>query len=157
MKLTWYDGGLMPPRPAEFSDEMVATNGQWSTRTVDGGGVMFIGSKGKLLHDTYGYNPRLLPHVAARLVRQAGAEARRASRRAHEMNWVDAAKGNDRGSSPFEYAARLIEVMLLGVVSLRARTQDRLRRARTCASPTRTLANEFLRREYRNGFKLTTV
>ena len=36
------------------------------------------------------------------------------------MNWVEAIKGKAEISSPFEYAARLIEVMLLGVVSLRA-------------------------------------
>ena len=36
------------------------------------------------------------------------------------MNWVDAAKGKTAASCPFEYAARLTEVMLLGVVALRA-------------------------------------
>ena len=44
------------------------------------------------------------------------------------MNWVDAAKGRRQASSPFEYAAKLTEVMLLGVVALRAGQQDRLRR-----------------------------
>ena len=38
----------------------------------------------------------------------------------HEMNWVEAAKGKTPASSPFEYAAKLTEVMLLGIVSLRA-------------------------------------
>ena len=28
VKMTWYDGGMMPPRPAEFSDEMVERNGR---------------------------------------------------------------------------------------------------------------------------------
>jgi len=36
------------------------------------------------------------------------------------MNWVDAAKGKGEASCPFEYAARLTEVMLLGIVALRA-------------------------------------
>jgi hypothetical protein len=36
------------------------------------------------------------------------------------MNWVGAAKGTTQASCPFEYAAKLTEVMLLGVVSLRA-------------------------------------
>ena len=36
------------------------------------------------------------------------------------MNWVEAIKGKAEASSPFEYAARLAEVMLLGVVALRA-------------------------------------
>ena len=36
------------------------------------------------------------------------------------MNWVEAIKGKAEISSPFEYAARLTEVMLLGIASLRA-------------------------------------
>ena len=36
------------------------------------------------------------------------------------MNWVEAAKGKVPASCPFEYAAKLTEVMLLGIVSLRA-------------------------------------
>ena len=44
------------------------------------------------------------------------------------MNWVDAAKGKTAASCPFEYAAKLTEVMLLGVVALKAGTEDRLRR-----------------------------
>ena len=38
----------------------------------------------------------------------------------HEMNWVDAAKGKTDISCPFEYAAKLTETMLLGVVALKA-------------------------------------
>jgi hypothetical protein len=38
----------------------------------------------------------------------------------HEMNWAEAAKGKTAASCPFEYAAKLTEVMLLGVVALRA-------------------------------------
>ena len=47
---------------------------------------------------------------------------------AHEMNWVDAIKGQAGDLVPFEYAAQLTEVMLLGVVSLRAGGEDSLRR-----------------------------
>lgn len=49
LKLTWYDGGLMPERPEELGpDEKM-------------GSVIFIGDKGKLMCGTYGDNPRLLP------------------------------------------------------------------------------------------------
>ena len=51
MKLTWYDGGLLPPRPEEMGEEKMNPTG----------GVLYIGSKGKMLQDTYGQNPRLLP------------------------------------------------------------------------------------------------
>ena len=36
------------------------------------------------------------------------------------MNWADACKGKGEASTPFDYAARLTEVMLLGIVALRA-------------------------------------
>ena len=39
------------------------------------------------------------------------------------MNWVNAIKGRDEISCPFSYAAHLTEIMLLGVVSLRAKTK----------------------------------
>jgi hypothetical protein len=51
--LIWSDGGIMPARPAELADNEMM--GDW------GGGTLFIGDKGKLLHDTYGNKPRLLP------------------------------------------------------------------------------------------------
>ena len=51
VKLTWYDGGLTPPKPAEIGDENL--NGE--------GGILYIGSKGKMMQETYGMNPRLLP------------------------------------------------------------------------------------------------
>ena len=49
--LTWYDGGFLPPKPPEMGDE----------EFNKGGGALLVGSKGKLLHDTYGEKPRLLP------------------------------------------------------------------------------------------------
>ncbi len=41
----------------------------------------------------------------------------------HEMNWVHAIKGTDQISVPFDYAAKLTEIMLLGIVSLRANSK----------------------------------
>ena len=46
----------------------------------------------------------------------------------HEMNWVHAIKGTDQISVPFDYAAKLTEIMLLGIVSLRANSKLLLRR-----------------------------
>src|SRR5262245_53824047 len=110
VKLTWYDGGLLPPKPVEL------TTGELNK----GGGALLVGSKGKLLHDTYGAKPRLLP---ASLHDSFGTPPQKLARvpdENHEMNWVDAAKGKTAVSCPFEYAAQLTEVMLLGIVALRA-------------------------------------
>ncbi len=153
--MTWYDGGLLPPRPPEFSDEMVEKNGRmvYKDEVSKDGGVMFVGSKGKLMHETYGYKPRLLPQS---LHDSYGKPKERIKRiqTTHEMNWVNAAKGTTESSSPFEYAARLVEVMLLGVVSLRARTKIYYD-AENMRITNAPWANDFLRRNYRNGWKLT--
>src|SRR5947207_10916582 len=66
------------------------------------------------------------------------------------MNWVDACKGKVEASCPFEYAARLTEVMLLGIVALRAGRKiyyDGPNMRVTNALQ----ANDFLRREYRQA------
>jgi len=116
---------------------------------------MFIGNKGKLMHETYGYKPQLLPHA---LHDSYGKPKQTIARipTSHEMNWVEAAKGNTQASSPFSYAARLVEVMLLGVVSLRARTKIYYD-AQNMRITNSQYANDFLRRDYRSGWKLTTV
>jgi predicted dehydrogenase len=142
VKLTWYDGGLKPPRPEELGEDQLKEEG----------GVLFVGSKGKLLHDTYGMNPRLLP---ATLHESVGTPAVKLPRIAttHEMNWVDAAKGKTEASCPFSYASRLTEVMLLGVVALRAGTKIHYdgEQMRITNVPG---ANDLLTREYRKGWSL---
>jgi len=157
VKLTWYDGGLLPPRPVEFSDEMIERNGRmvYKEQVDPGGGVMFIGSKGKLMHETYGYRPQLLPHKLHESYGKPKETIARI-RTTHEMNWVEAAKGTTKASSPFDYAARLVEVMLLGVVSLRARTKIYYDGQNMRITNSQS-ANDFLRREYRSGWKLSTV
>src|SRR5207253_10571581 len=85
-----------------------------------GGGALLIGSKGKLLHETYGARPRLLPDSLHKSFGKPAQKLPRIPNENHEMNWAEAAKGKTQPSSPFEYAAKLTEVMLLGVVALRA-------------------------------------
>jgi len=142
VKLTWYDGGLLPPKPLELGDEPLNRDG----------GVLYIGSKGKLMHETYGEKPRLLPKS---LQDSTGKPPEKIARikTSHEMNWVEAAQGKAEASSPFEYAARLTEVMLLGIVALRAGAKIHYD-AENMRITSPTAANEFLRREYRQGWSL---
>jgi hypothetical protein len=142
VKLTWYDGALLPPGLEALGA------GQLSKE----GGVLYVGDKGKLIHETYGANPRLLPQSLHDAV---GVPPQKFARipTSHEMNWVDACKGRAEASSPFPYAARLTEVMLLGIVSLRAggRIEYDAENMRVTNKPE---ANAFLRREYREGWAL---
>ncbi|HEY7288254.1 MAG TPA: Gfo/Idh/MocA family oxidoreductase [Vicinamibacterales bacterium] len=143
VKLTWYDGGLLPPKPPELSGEELNKTG----------GALLIGSKGKLMHDTYGKNPRLLPKSLHDSFGPPPRKLPRIPNENHEMNWVDAAKGNAEVSCPFEYAAKLTEVMLLGVVALRAGhkiTYDAAQMRVTSDDQ----ANDYLRRTPRSGWSL---
>ncbi len=143
VKLTWYDGGLLPPKPEEMGEEQLEGEG----------GVLYIGTKGKMLQNTYGARPRLLP---VELHNNTGAPRERLARiphQAHEMNWVNSIKGTDQISSPFSYAAMLTEVMLLGVVSMRAGTKIHYDAANMRVT-NNDAANEFLTRTYRAGYSL---
>jgi predicted dehydrogenase len=108
VRMTWYDGGLMPPAPAELPrGERLPDNG-----------VLYIGSKGKMYHGSHGGMPQLLPRglhddavkVAKSMERSPG----------HYEEWVAACKGGPRPVSNFDYAGPLTEIMLLGVLSLKA-------------------------------------
>jgi predicted dehydrogenase len=141
VKLTWYDGGLKPNKPEELGDEELKQEG----------GALLIGSKGKLLHDTYGYKPRLLPKSLHDSFGKPPQKLPRIAGEAHEMNWVDTAKGKVEASCPFDYAAPLTEVMLLGIVALRAGKKIYYDGANMRITNV-LQANDFLRREYRQGW-----
>jgi predicted dehydrogenase len=139
VKLTWYDGGLLPPKPDALGDKQL-------DRT---GGAMYVGSKGILIHDTYGLNPRI---VGQESMAAAPQKLPRITT-SHEVNWADAAKGKGEASTPFEYAAKLTEVMLLGIVALRAGTKIHYDGAKMRVT-NNDAANEFLKRESRRGWSI---
>jgi len=145
VRMNWYDGGLMPPRPPELPDDL-ALNRE--------GGVIFIGDKGILMHETYGSKPRLFPDA---LMQQTAAVPQTMPRieKSHELNWVSACKGQATASSPLEYAARLTEVMLLGIVALRTGQGKKiLYDAEHMQITNAPEANQYLTREYRAGWSV---
>jgi predicted dehydrogenase len=148
VKLSWCDGGLLPPKPEELGDEE-RLNGE--------GGILYIGSKGKMLQDTYGYKPRLLPRSRNDAFTRPKTTLPRIPHEEHELNWTDAIKGRQQISSPFEYAAPLTEVMLLGIASLRAGGKilyDGANMRITNTPKANSDANQFLTRDYRAGWHL---
>lgn len=108
VKMTWYDGGLMPPTPAEMPP------GQ---RLPDNG-VLYIGSKGTMFHGSHGGMPQLLP---ARLHEQAMAVPKTMERSpGHYEEWVQACKGGKRPVANFDYSGPMTETVLLGVLAMRS-------------------------------------
>ncbi len=145
VSLHWYDGGLMPQRP-----ELLPVDVELEPE----GGVIFVGERGLLMHETYGRNPRLFPET---LHEEAEVVPWRYDRieDSHEMNWASACKEGREASCPFSYAAPLTEVMLLGLVALRTGQGVRLDYDGEAMRVTNSeAANRFLTREYRQGWSL---
>jgi hypothetical protein len=153
VKMTWCDGGLMPGRPDALPESV----------TLDrGGGVILIGEKGILLHETYGSEPRLFPtslmEEARRVpqshppIQTANGPKRSAQPR---MNWIDTIRERSTTTCPFEYAGRLTETMLLGVVALRTGQGRRVDYDGEAGKITNVPdANQYLRREPRKGWDI---
>lgn len=154
VKLTWFDGGLMPERPELLPDNV---------QLDPGGGVIFYSEKGILVHGTYAANPKLCPQslmeVAAKVPKtyfrvEKGGEGEFAQAK-HRMNWIHAIKGKEQATCPFDYASRLTETMLLGVVAMKAGQSKKIiydgEKGQITNLPE---ANQYLQREYRKGWTL---
>jgi predicted dehydrogenase len=142
VKLTWYDGGMMPATPPELGD----------VKLTQSGGALIVGSKGIVMHDNYGEKSRLFPDTLATSVGEPKQTLERITV-SHEMNWANACKGIGTATTPFEYAAKLTEVMLLGVVALKAGEKIHYDGANMHVTNSKK-ANDFLKREYRRGWSL---
>ncbi len=108
--LWWYDGGVRPMRPVELgSDEPF---GSWD------GGILFEGTKGKIVSGIFGNNSTLLPTSRMKDFKRPSVVLPRYSVE-HQIVWSDACKGNGKASSPFEYAVPLTETLLMGNLAVR--------------------------------------
>lgn len=164
IKISWYDGGLLPERPAELLPDEAF--GNWD------GGVLLIGTKGKMLMDCYGENPRLLP---TRLMKEKTMPKETIKRvpEGHYLQWVNACiagYGNAETSSPFEYAGPFTESILMGNLAIRSWQmknpklkgwEDKYLGRKKLLWDAENMkvtnfdeANQFVRREYRDGWKL---
>jgi predicted dehydrogenase len=164
IKVSWHDGGLLPARPEELLPE--EEFGNWD------GGVLLVGTKGKLLMDCYGANPRLLP---TKLMKEKVMPKETIKRvpEGHYLQWVNACRagyGNAKTSSPFEYAGPFTESILMGNLAIRSWMmknpklkgwEDKYLGRKKLLWDAKNMkvtnfdeANQFVKREYREGWKL---
>jgi predicted dehydrogenase len=146
VKMKWFDGGLMPPRPEEL--EPGRRMGE------QGGGVIFIGTKGKLMHSVYGENPRLIPESKMQAYQRPANTIPR-SPGIHE-EWVAACKGEGKTTSNFDYASKLTEMMLLGNIAIRLKNKNTILKwdGPNMRFTNLDEANQHLQTEYRQDWKL---
>ena len=113
LEMHWMDGGIKPARPEELGpNEPFGANG-----------VLFEGTKGKMVCDVYGANPRLLPLSRTNEVRvKQRAERVPGGVDGHYWSWVEACiagYGKKELSSPFEIAGPLTETLLIANLAIR--------------------------------------
>jgi predicted dehydrogenase len=118
VKINWYDGGLLPERPEGLLDGEAMGDRN--------GGVIFYGTKGKIMCGSYAANPTLLPTSEMNHFKEPEKIIRRiqnADTNGHELDWVRAAKetkGNRvEASSHFGYSGPLNEMVVLGGLAVR--------------------------------------
>ena len=169
IKLHWMDGGIQPERPAELGPNEMMGDG--------GNGVIFEGTKGKMMAGTYGVNPQLLPtnltkttSVPKTIDRVKGGEG------GHYAVWVEAclagfgSKEAKALSSHFDIAGPLTESVLMGNLAIRSYDIKSTNKAGRATYPGRNIqliwdgpnmkitnfeeANQYVKRTYRDGWSL---
>jgi len=139
--ITWYDGGLKPPRPEDLPEE----------QALSPEGLMFIGDKATILCGFDGANPRIIPE--SRLKSWTPPPKTLPRSPGNEREWIDACKGeNVVCGANFEYSAKITETILLGNVAQRVGKQVKW----DCANLTvvdSAAAQTFIRPEYRGDWK----
>lgn len=142
VKLVWYDGGLRPPRPEGLDDGVqMGTNGR-----------LLIGDKGFILGN------KIFPEKRRKEYQEPPKTIPRSP--GHYQEWIQACKGGKPAGSNFDWAGPLTEVVLLGNIALRVQLREELTYHKIEWDPEKLQiknlpeANKFIRREYRDGWKI---
>ena len=165
--LHWMDGGIQPARPAELEP---------TERFGDGkNGMLFIGTKGKMIANSWGANPRLIPLSRNEEVLDVPETIERIPDQAdgHYGQWVEACiagYGNKEVSSPFEKAGPLTEATLMANLAIRGYDIQETYANGKVNYPGRYItyewdsenmkvtnfdaANQYVKRDYRQGWTL---
>lgn len=161
VKLTWMDGNIRPERPDELGPEEPMGNAD--------GGALIEGTKGKMMCGCYGANPTLLPTSRTKEVKVANTIERvPGGQEGHYAQWVNACiagYGKGKTSSNFDYAGPLTETVLFANLALRSwyvkdaaskfsGRKKLLWDANNMKITNFDLANQFVKRDYRQGYSL---
>jgi hypothetical protein len=161
------DGGIKPERPEELGSNELFGDGN--------SGILFVGTKGKMMASEYAANPRLLPLSKNNEVKvkqlfervPGGADG-------HYAQWVEGAiagYGNKKLSSPFDMAGPLTEALLMANLAIRGADIPKPRaNGKGSDYPVSNMklvwdnknmkvtnyddVNQFVKREYRKGWTL---
>lgn len=143
VKLTWYSGGLRPSLP----DYLIQQN------PLRARGAMYIGDKGIIFSKA---GARSEPEIYPESLRESFEPPLPSIPRveSHHREWIDAIKGGPEPLSDFEYGARLTEIVLLGVLSLRLGGRKVYWDALNMKARGLPEADEFIQEPVRSGWEM---
>ena len=173
VKMNWTDGGLRPFHP----DLIPATDDIGGKGSHNG--VMMIGDKGVITCDVYGSKPRLY-RKGEEVLRMAegfdgGNKYLDYPEMGHQKSWTEACKAGFKSNehkaltSSFDYAGPLTETVLMGNLAIRSYTLAKMKEdgGKSFNGRKKLLwdgknmritnfeeANQFVSRDYREGWKL---
>ena len=141
LKAFWYDGGKLPPRPADIPEEI----------DLSDNGLYFLGEKGTMVCGGWSGAPRLFP-IKRREEFQVPSKTIARSP-GHRLEWIQACKARkpEDAKAGFSYSGPFTEALLIG--NLATRLQKRIEwdavnmRARNVPE-----AEALVRKKYRAGF-----
>ncbi len=143
VKLIWYDGGKLPPRPPELE----------ATRKMDWNGILFVGDKGKLLGPSHAAAPRLIPESKMKEYGRPPEMLKRSV--GHHKEWIQACKDNkpQDARAGFLYSGPFTEALLVGNLAVRLgrRIEWDAKKMRATNAPE---ADNYVTKFYRVGWAL---
>jgi predicted dehydrogenase len=148
VSLTWWDGGLMPARPANLEPDRKMGD--------EDGGVLLIGDRATLMAGCYGRSPRLIPETRMKDFRPPAKTLDRVpdGENGHEQDWIRACKGGKPASSNFDYSGPLSEMVLMGNLAVRFPNRMLLWDGEAMKVTNDAEADAYVRRQYREGWAL---
>ncbi len=142
VKVTWYDGGILPVQDERFASINFGTNG-----------ALLVGEKGMIQHGSHGADPFkvILFNGETEIVTPPQTIERVAG---HHIDWINAIKTGKPASANFNYGGPLTETVLLGVVASRFRNQRIEWDAAGMKVANLEEANALIYPEFREGWKI---
>jgi len=139
LTMKWYDGGKMPPVPADL-DTKLQDNGQ-----------LYIGEKANILGDTYAGTVRIVPEAKMKQIGKPPEMVERV-KDDHYQEWIRACKGEGppAGSNFIDHSGPLTEVVSLGNLAIRVGKGKQVDwDSETMTSPNCPEANQYVRHPFR--------
>ena len=161
VEMIWYDGGIQPRRPDELlPDEQMA---DWD------GGMIFEGSKGKIMAGLFGMRATLLPTLKMKdsILPESDQPMVKGGAEGHQQQWVEACKEGYGAytSSNFDISGPLTETVLmgnLGVLSYNYQDGDQYPGRKTLLWDGENMeitnfepANTYVKRSYRGNWNFS--